>query len=335
MGSNISLFSGYNQRENRTTNYILLILKMLYEENPKFLAEILVSLIDEEMSDIVGVKFTQQLRRKTSTPDGLIHQEPFTIYVETKHFDWFYDDQLERHLEELDKSGPGKKILVALSRFDLPTTKRFERIKNICASKYRDIIFAALSFEDFLEALKLLTLPKNLEDTMRDFQAYLDQEELLSNWRNFLDVVNCASTRQVVLEGRVYMCPTAGGNYSHARCKYFGLYSEKRVEYVAEIRAVVDVEGETESNVKWKNVEVDDMTLNTEARASLNKFRHGEYPKRVFLLGDLFQTDFAKETKGGMWVSKQYFDVSSLKIKTAEELAEALRGKKWADLKTN
>jgi hypothetical protein len=225
---------------------------MLYEENPKFLAEIFVSLIDEEMPDTVGVKFSQQLRRETSTPDGLIHREPFTIYVETKRYDWFYDDQLERHLEELDKSGPGKKILVALGKFDVPTERRFERIKTICASNYRDIIFAAFSYEDFLEALKLLTLPKNLEDTIRDFRAYLDQEGLLPTWCNWLDVVNCASSRQVVREGRVYLCPTSGGNYSHARCKYFGLYSEKRVECVAEIRAVVDVEDEAESNLKWK-----------------------------------------------------------------------------------
>ncbi|MBK6515728.1 MAG: hypothetical protein IPG04_16920 [Polyangiaceae bacterium] len=34
MGSDITLFSGYSQRENRTTNYCLLVLRMLYEENP-------------------------------------------------------------------------------------------------------------------------------------------------------------------------------------------------------------------------------------------------------------------------------------------------------------
>jgi hypothetical protein len=31
MGSDITLFSGYSQKENRTTNYCLLVLKMLYE----------------------------------------------------------------------------------------------------------------------------------------------------------------------------------------------------------------------------------------------------------------------------------------------------------------
>ena len=39
MGKTISLFSGYSQKENRTTNYCLLALRMIYEENPKFLSE--------------------------------------------------------------------------------------------------------------------------------------------------------------------------------------------------------------------------------------------------------------------------------------------------------
>ena len=37
----IRLFPTYTQRENQTTNHCLVILKMLYEENPKFLSEAL------------------------------------------------------------------------------------------------------------------------------------------------------------------------------------------------------------------------------------------------------------------------------------------------------
>ena len=51
MGSNISLFSGYNLSENRTTNYCLLMLKMLYEENPKYLAEFFNNLGGENFGE--------------------------------------------------------------------------------------------------------------------------------------------------------------------------------------------------------------------------------------------------------------------------------------------
>src|SRR5437667_8927363 len=65
MSAEISLFSGYSQKENRTTNYCLLVLKMLYEENPKFLAEVLGALFDDEgIAARVGVKFQQQVAKE-------------------------------------------------------------------------------------------------------------------------------------------------------------------------------------------------------------------------------------------------------------------------------
>src|SRR5438445_13629913 len=101
MSRQITLFSGYSQRENRTTNYCLLILRMVYEENPKFLAEVLGTLVGEDLGERIGVKFRQQERKSASTPDGLIVQPAFTIYIETKNFDWFYSAQLEKHLAAL------------------------------------------------------------------------------------------------------------------------------------------------------------------------------------------------------------------------------------------
>jgi hypothetical protein len=76
MSQPITLFSGYSQRENRTTNYCLLVLRMLYEENPKFLAQVLSALVSEEVGERIGVKFRQQERKAASTPYGLILQPP-------------------------------------------------------------------------------------------------------------------------------------------------------------------------------------------------------------------------------------------------------------------
>jgi hypothetical protein len=41
-----------------------------------------------------------------------------------------------------------------------------------------------------------------------------------------------------------------------------------------------------------------------------------------------------KDTKGGMFESKRYFDISSLGVKSAEELAKALEGKTWTNYKS-
>jgi hypothetical protein len=56
MGKEISLFSGYDQLENRTTNYCLLMLRMLYQENPKLLSETLATLLPGQSDLQVGVQ---------------------------------------------------------------------------------------------------------------------------------------------------------------------------------------------------------------------------------------------------------------------------------------
>ena len=333
MGSNISLFSGYNASENRTTNYCLLILKMIYEENPKYLGGILSSLAGENLGDLVGVKFQQQEKRKASIPDGLILQKSFTIYIETKNYDWFYDDQLESHLDALSEESRGLKILIALGAFDFLTEERFARIDKLCRTKYESkIFFTAISFEDFIASLSSLSpISKNLSDMFLDFRDYLDQEGLLPIWQRILDVVNCAGLPEDVLEGNVYMCPAEGGAYAHQRSKYFGMYRNKAVERIGVIEAVVDIQSNEVAILKWKNVDKPDDELKQIARRKHAEWRPDDYPTRVFVLGALEHTNFFKESKGGMINSKRYFDVGLLEPEDAKDLADKLDGVAWPE----
>lgn len=333
MGKTISLFSGYSKKENRTTNYCLLALKMIYEENPKFFAEILSGLVGYDMSEDVGVKFRQQERRLSSVPDGLISQRSFTVYIETKHFDWFYDVQLESHLNALNAEVPGLKVLFALGNFEGDTKERFDLIKILCERKYRNkIFFSAVSFEDYINAIDLPTLPKNISDAVKDLRAYLDEEGLLPSWQDWLDVINCAGLPEDVLEGHVYMCPAESGAYTHSRCKYFGMYRQKQVEKIALIRAVIDVESKEQTKLLWKNVQKKTSLLLDEAKEKVAQLRPGEYPTRIFLLDELYDTSFIKDSRGGMLGSKRYFDISRFKVEGANQLADILTGKNWSDL---
>lgn len=333
MGKRISLFSGYSQKENRTTNYCLLALKMIYEENPKFLSEILSGLCGYDMSNDVGVKFRQQERKVSSVPDGLITQKAFTIFIETKNFDWFYDQQLENHLDALNTESKSLKVLFALGNFEGDITTRFSSIKGLCENKFKNkIFFSAVTFEDFITALDLPSLPKNISDAIKDLRTYLDEEGLLPSWKNWLDVVNCAGLPEDVLDGMVYMCPAEGGAYSHGRCKFFGMYRQKRVEKVSLIRGVVDVASETDANLLWKNTDIKTSELLGEAKNKVMELRPGEYPTRIFLLGQLYDTNFVKDTPGGMLGSKQYFDVSKFKAEDAKELSGCLKDLTWSEL---
>lgn len=333
MGKPISLFSGYTQLENRVTNYCLLILKMLYEENPKYLGEVLAALCGEDFASHVGVSFRQQERKDSSVPDGLIVQQPFTIYIETKNYDWFYDEQLENHLAALDKEVAGKKVLLALGNFESDEPDRVKRVRSICDDKYRQsMVFRAVKFEDLVGSLEVTGLPKNLSDAITDFRGFLNEENLLSSWREWLNVISCNVIPDDVTKEHVYMCPAEGGAYSHDRTRFFGMYRDKRVEAIAEIKAVVDVDLQdgASSSLKWNNTPGSPEEFKQRAKDKVSALRPTDGPTRVFLLGPLFETNFVKNSPGGMR-NKRYFNIARLEASNAIDLAVKLKDRQWSE----
>ena len=330
MSRNIRLFPTYFQKENQTINHCLLILKMLYEENPKFLSEALSALLGESFSGIVGVQFRQQRRWKNTetVPDGEITQDPFSIFIETKLGTKFIKKQLLGHIDVL-KQKYGQKVLTALGNFEQDNAHHpdFPEIQQ--AAKSCDISFVALSFEQFIQSIQLPYLPKNLVDAVADLGEYLDENNLLPSWKYRLDVVNCNRSLDLVLKHKVYTCPAQGGQYNHRRSLYFGAYRNKRVEQIAQIEAIVDLESEDEHTLVWKNDDRDNGDLIKIAISRRNDTGDSWYPVRVFVLGDLYPTDFIKASSGGMLGSKQYFDLGKLKVVNAQDLAMQLKGKTW------
>jgi hypothetical protein len=104
MENKTSFFTTYDQKENRVTNYCLLMLNQVYSYSPLLFNQILSNLTDELN---FGVNFYQQqginTKKGKQIADGIISQEPITIYVETKNFDWFYNNQIEGYLDNLTK----------------------------------------------------------------------------------------------------------------------------------------------------------------------------------------------------------------------------------------
>jgi len=158
-------------------------------------------------------------------------------------------------------------------------------------------------------------------------------------WTNTLDVVNSAKLYEEILNG-IYCCPNVSGSYNHKRAKYFGAYKNKSVSIIAEIRAIVVVyQGGKFGEIKWNNSGESADSLVEEAK---RKLAQSPYPARiqesnerdlqVFLLGNPKTTDFIKDTKGGMFGSKQYFQLPK-EVRSVEEAALFLNGRCWSDLK--
>jgi hypothetical protein len=338
MGREISLFADYHQRENSLTNHCGMLFRLIYRESPQQFEELILALLPEKGQLRVGPLFTQQEKRGKSVPDLLIQQEAFSLFFETKINDWFHDGQLTSHVQALTKS-PGGKVLFCLSNFerDDPETQFSDLIRE---AERQSVHVQFVSFEELLQQIRARRLSNTLIETVDEFEQYLDRDGLLPRWRYLLDVVNCGKTMDEIRVG-AYMCPNTGGPYSHVRARFLGSYQSKMVPSVHEIDALVACSAEgKEFELVWKNKDETDIALRDRGRAMIKKINieaHSETLKnqglQIFLLGEGAETQFTKDSSGGLLGSHLYFwDIArKLEAETASALAEKLNGRKWSE----
>lgn len=333
----VGFFPKYEQKENRITNYTLLVLRQLYNEDSALFQEFINNLINQdERNIVVGVNFWQQkgfeCDNGKSILDGVITQNAFTIFIETKLSDWFYSKQLKTHISNLI-SIEGKKIFLALSNFDGQKSEVFEQFMN----EYKDnidVIFAYFDFGNFIDILKSLKSnikSKQLLILFDEFEEFLYSENLLPTWKYRLDVVNCAKTKDFVQENHVYTCPNTKGAYKHLRSRYFGIYENKTVNTVAEIQGVCTIDKDSQLNIAWwDNDKCSKDELFKRTKNLINKLPKYR-PIQVFLLDNFRENvNFYKDTHGGMYNSKTYFNVYDT-IKNIDDLVKALQNKSWSN----
>lgn len=343
MGRSISLFANYHGSENSTSNYCGLMMKLIYQEDPDLLDQLFVLLFEGEAKvPSVGPSFEQQnVKRvkgnsaihKHSIPDLEIKQSSFQILVETKNFDWYSEEQLVNHTKCFDDSVESK-ILILLSNFEGEKYRVLDRIEFKNKMREKKISVVEMTFEELLNGFSQVCTTSQLKGYLVEFQDYLDREGLLPTWKYRLDVVNCGITRSEILDDSVYMCPNMGGQYSHARSKFFGTYWEKTVSFIYYIDAIVVVgENYQYTEIKWKNNQtLEDTALINRAKSAIEKYRKNEIHKngiQVFLLSGKKEVQFEKDTKGGLFGSKKYFMVYD--VKDIDDCVIKINGKKWSD----
>lgn len=108
----IHYFQRYHQKENVATANTLLLLSRIYTYSADKFFRFLKSeyFMDSFDPEIV---FTLQEKSVESIPDATITQEGFKIVVETKMYDWFYSNQLTKHLKSFGDEK--NKVLITLS----------------------------------------------------------------------------------------------------------------------------------------------------------------------------------------------------------------------------
>lgn len=334
MSRDISLFADYHQKENSLTNYCGLMMRQLYEESPKRFQEFLTTVIDGRVDLIIGPTFKQQTKEVSSIPDLSIIQKSVSIFFETKRTNWFYNEQLIRHIQGFDENA-NLRILFLLSDFDEDDIT--DQIREcIEKAKSEKIIIQPLSFERFIDTLEKVCNTGYLMNFVEEFKVYVDKNGYLPKWKYLLDIVSCSGTIEEVKNG-VYMCPNTGGAYNHRRAKFFAPYYQKGVRTIHEIRAIVVVEKDLgQATIKWNNSTEKADSLKHEAieKVKMWQWRIDENRStdlQVFLLSTGIETNFKKETSGGMLQSKKYFKDIALDCKNSTELARKLLDKEWGE----
>lgn len=333
----VGFFPRYRQKENLVTNYTLLVLKQLYNESPKLFQEFITNLIKNDEHNIdVGVSFWQQqgfeCDNGKSILDGVIMQDAFTIFIETKLSDWFYSKQLEKHLSNLINM-EGKKIFLALSNFDGQKSEVFEQFMRDYQDA-KDVIIAYFDFGNFIDILKSIKVDIKSEQLLTlfdEFEEFLYYQNLLPTWKYRLDVVNCAKTKEFITSNFAYTCPEAKGAYKHLRSRYFGIYENKKVDIIAEIQGVCVVDENNKIEISWwDNDKCNDFELMEKTQNLINKIP--EYrPIQVFLLDNFRDNiNFYKDTSGGMYNSKIYFNIYNT-INDVDDLVKVIQNKGWSN----
>ena len=349
MGRDISLFSDFHQGENRITNYCGLILKMIYQESPVAFQETIVNLLGDSNTgfDVLPVFHQQEKKSNSKTaksiPDLILRQSSFNIYFEVKTTDWFYEDQVNRHLNNLIgefKNADNKILFLLTSEFNNDIRERLK--ESFLTAEKTNTILQIITFEDFITSVKeasdkYIEKGSYVNSAIPEFEEFLDRSWLLPSWKHTIDVTPCGATINEIENG-MYICPATNGAYNHTRAKFFGAYWDKSIRYISEISGIVIAQkaenGRISFSVQWSNIDDPDAKNRLESDAEkrfheVEQWRKDELDKtnlRIFILDNTIKTNIEKRSKGGIRRNIYWYDIVS---ETVKELSSELKNKDW------
>lgn len=355
--SNISYFQKYSQKENVHTNNALLLLMFLYKHNPKVFYRVLCS-DNEDISIVTNNNicfefeptFSQQVKNNKSIVDGYIKQDGFQLFIETKDYDWFYEDQLKRHLAGSKINNDKFNIMLTLSRDELnqDDKEKFKEIVDDVASDNNvdkeKMIYKHLTF------IKLVNIIENnldenkdyqMKEIVDDFRVYIENEGLVDyKYVYMLGVADGTSIKEDIESGIKYY----GGIQKITNC-FMGLYSNKTIIAVGKIEKCIVRKVDENGIINYYHIDDNKKEVLSEDRDRIEKAMEESHYKEFFNYDHTFyitdeegfvETSFKKESPYPL-LSKKWFNLSSelgltkeeLQKMTAKELAEKLKDKKW------
>jgi hypothetical protein len=288
--------------------------------------------VDAGQAVELGLQLRQQIGTKESVIDGYLYQDAFRIAIETKRSaDGFDVRQLLRHLSGFNSGEEG--FLILLSPEPAQITPADYRDLSIRASK-KNVIVIVLTFEKIIEPARNSLSPhdEEMHALVVDYESFCSDEKLLplDKWTIF--VPPCGRSHEINISGKLYFCPDS---WSRRKAQYLGIYFDKAVHYVGEIKKVVqckiDKENMVAETVKLTNIEKKRI-VGAGKRASKEQGWDLRSGRQFFLCDEMFKTSFKKSSPGGI-MGHRYFDlrdyVNSKTPLQLADLAQRLEGAEW------
>lgn len=326
----ITYFQRYSTKENAVTNTTLHLFSQIYNHSPDRLKGFLSELFGNETIPL-GLDFVQQTRSDASVPDGVIHQEPVHILIETKVTAGVDSDQLIRHCRSFNPKIQGN-FLILLTKETVPDTD--VATVHDTAKEYA-AIFRKTTFEELCKALENVAREHetHLKSIVNDFVAYCAEMGLLIDRRRWLSIVPCGKTFDLNEKWQMYYQPTDRG---YTPQDYLGIYTDKAVWLIGKITATYDNELDEHGTMHLKLFTGEDRTEFRDRIDGMIKETKEQVGwdltsgTRFFCVANFFETEFKKTSPGGI-MGGRYWDITEqLKSASSDEiLAQNLRKDTW------
>ena len=334
----IHYFQRYHTKENVATANTMLLLSRLYAYSSDKFFRFLKS---EYFSDSFNpeIIFTLQEKSTDSIPDATITQESFKIVVETKMSDWFYKDQLLRHLNSF--SDEKYKVMITLAPELMEENKKIdfeEELKKYNKDQQHPVIHINTTFEAMTNAISDILDDRDydMHDVLNDYLNYCYTDGLIpiSDAWKYMRMQLAGATFDFNIESNVYYDKAEHGFGAHDT---LALYKNKSIRAIGKVIARITAV-ETESGIKY-NAEFGDLT--DERKSIIEKaLSDGDsrgydlrtIEHRYFFVDTFYKTDFKKITPRAP-MGTRIFDLTQLlgtdTIPNTEDLAQILINKSW------
>lgn len=335
----IHYFQRYHAKENVATANTMLRLSRLYQYSSDKFFRFLKS---EFFSDSFEPEIVFNLQEKSvdSIPDATITQESFKIVVETKMSDWFYSEQLMRHLNSFGDEKYKVMITLAPELMAEDKKKIFEQqLKEYNSAQSKPVIHINITFEGIVNAIQEVIDDRDYEmqEVLDDYLNYCYNDGLIAvsdSWK-FMRMQLAGTTLDFNVSQDIYYDNAERGFRAH---DYLSLYKNKSVRAVGKISAritAVDTDNGMQYEVEFG--ELTDERKQKIADAIIDGIQHGYDIKsskhRYFFVEKLYETDFKKITPRAP-MGTRVFDLTQIleteQLPETEDIAELLKTKTWS-----